>query len=189
VLEGLPEGFGGSAAVFNPVAQADAFPGGFEERDGAMLISGVFASVALTDDSGDPVTTLAAPATVRMAVPTDTWGIIVDMDPGTDRIEVPLYSFDEEAGTWDADGSGHLVDGDGALIPESDLAAIRALTYSGTVSAEGEVTHFSYWNVDWPVESHGCVSGVVVDSRGGTPCLAPRSRCAACRTTAHPHPR
>ena len=30
VLEGLPEGFGGSAAVFNPVAQADAFPGGFE---------------------------------------------------------------------------------------------------------------------------------------------------------------
>jgi hypothetical protein len=166
VLEGLPEGFGGSAAVFNPVAQADAFPGGFEERDGAMLISGVFASVALTDDSGDPVTTLSAPATVRMAVPTDTWGIIVDMDPGTDRIEVPLYSFDEEAGTWDADGSGHLVDGDGALIPESDLAAIRALTYSGTVSAEGEVTHFSYWNVDWPVESHGCVSGVVVDSRG-----------------------
>ena len=29
------------------------------------------------------------------------------------------------------------------------------------------VTHFSTWNVDWPISSHGCISGVIVGADGG----------------------
>ncbi|MFW5740328.1 MAG: carboxypeptidase-like regulatory domain-containing protein, partial [Myxococcota bacterium] len=165
-VEGLPEGVQGSAQIFNPVTQPDRFPGGFEESTGKLLISGVFSSVELTDENGDSLTQLSEPATLRMNVPVDTWNIMTDIEPGTDRIEVPLYAFDEALGTWVRDGEGYLEDAEGATIPESDLPAIRDGSYAGTVVARGEVTHFSYWNVDWPVESHGCVGGRVLDADG-----------------------
>ena len=163
-LDGLPDGATGYAQIFNPVTQPDRFPGGFEESTGKMLISGVFSSVELTDDAGDPLRELTSPATLRMAVPMDTWNILKDIQPGSDRVEVPLYSFDEILGTWVRDGEGYLEDADGNVIPESDLASIRDGSYSGGVVATGEVTHFSYWNVDWPVDSHQCIGGRITDA-------------------------
>lgn len=165
-IDGLPDGASGSAKVFNPVTQPEAFPGGFEESTGKLLISGVFSAVELTDSNGGALHDLPAPATLRMTMPIDTWGIVTDIQPGTDRVEVPLYAFDENLGTWVRDGEGHLEDSTGAIIPESDLASIRDGSYAGTVVATGEVNHFSYWNVDWPIDSHGCVSALVLDADG-----------------------
>jgi len=165
-IEGLPDGTSGSARVFNPVTQPEAFPGGFEESTGKLLISGVFSAIELTDANGDPVHELSSPATLRMTMPHDTWGIVTDIQPGSDRIEVPLYAFDENLGTWVRDGEGYLEDGTGAIIPESDLPSIRDGSFQGTVVATGEVNHFSYWNVDWPIEKHGCVTAQILDANG-----------------------
>jgi len=165
-IDGLPQGTSGFAKLFNPVAQPEAFPGAFEESTGKLLISGVFSVVELEDANGNALRDLPSPATLRMTVPVDTWNIIIDIHPGTDRIEVPLYAFDENIGTWVRDGEAYLEDSQGVIIPESSLPAIRDGSYDDTVVSVGDVSHFSYWNVDWPVESHGCVSGVVLDENG-----------------------
>jgi hypothetical protein len=101
-----------------------------------------------------------------MALPKDAWGVVADTTPGDDRIQVPLYSFDEAAGTWVADGEGYLEDGAGAIIAEEALDDIRAGSYAGPVLARGEVAHLSYWNVDWPVATRGCIRGTVVTADG-----------------------
>jgi hypothetical protein len=161
VVNGLPAGTGGSARVFNPVTETGAFPGDFNDSSGNLLQSGVFASFALEDGSGAPLERLSTPATIKMKMPRDTWPVVRDITPGTDRIEVPLYAFDEARGTWVREGTGHLENEAGDLVPESDAASIRAGTYTGTIFAVGEVSHFSSWNCDWPVTSHGRVGGEV----------------------------
>jgi hypothetical protein len=165
-LEGVPDGTQASGMAFNPVTDTDKFPGAFDESTGALLKSAVFAAIELKDASGTPLTTFAAPVSLLMAVPADTWSIITDVTAGTDRIEVPLYSFDEKKGTWVADGQGYLQDAAGMPIPEATLAQIRARTYSGSVTAKGAISHASYWNVDWPLRTHGCITGTVVDQTG-----------------------
>jgi hypothetical protein len=165
-LTGLSPGFQASARVFNPAVQADAFPGDFAEESGKLLISGVFSAVELTDGSGGSVTTLATPAELRMRVPRDTWSLVVDTTPGNGRIDVPMYAFDEVKGTWVREGEGFLESDTGATIPESALPAIRDGSHAGGVVARASVSHFSYWNVDWPVDTKGCVRGVVLDREG-----------------------
>ncbi len=168
-----PKIAGGSVRHFNPATEADKFPGSFSDNKGSMLISGVFTAFELNDADGNPLTTTASgsPARIRMKVPRDTWGAMVDTAPGTGRIDVPMYYFNEETGQWvrgtteqGDDLSGWLESDNGTTIEEAQLAAIRSGSYSGDIFAASDVTHFSYWNVDWPVESHACISGHVVDA-------------------------
>ncbi|MBI2896443.1 MAG: carboxypeptidase regulatory-like domain-containing protein [Deltaproteobacteria bacterium] len=165
-ITGLAEGIRGAARVFNPVTEAASFPGGFDDSDGNLLISGVFASVELTDSSGESVHQLDEPATLRMRMPRDTWGVVVDIRPDTDRIEVPLYAFDEDLGTWVRDGDGYLEDDRGEILDEDVLPSIRDGSFQRSVVACGAVSHFSYWNVDWPVSAHACISGTILDDTG-----------------------
>lgn len=155
-------GVTGSARVFNPVTETHHFPGAFDDVDGNLLISGVFSAVELQDASGNDVHELDEEVELRMQMPRDTWPVIVDMQPDTDRIDLPMYAFDEVKGTWIRhDKDGWLEDGEGNVIPESELESIRTGAYTGVLIATSPVNHFSYWNVDWPVESHGCVSGTI----------------------------
>jgi len=166
-LKGLPSGTTGGARVFNPVTETDAFPGNFDDSSGNLLVSGVFATFDLADESGNAVHELASPAEMRLLVPRDTWGVVSDIAPGNDRIDVPLYWFDDVKGTWVRDDNpGHLEDGQGNVIAPSSLPAIHDGTFAGAIYAIGNVTHFSTWNIDWPVESFGCVSGRVLDEIG-----------------------
>ena len=165
-IEGLPENVSGSATVFNPVTQPEAFPGDFSDDDGNLLLSGVFAAVELLGGSGEPVRQLDQPATLRMRIPRDTWSIIQDTTPGNGQIDVPLYAFEEILGTWVRDGRGVLEDGNGRVLGEGVLSDIRSGAYNGVVVARGDVQHFSYWNVDWPVDSHACVTGTITDADG-----------------------
>lgn len=165
-LHGLADDTSGSARVFNPESETNAFPGAFDDSQGNLLISGVFGAVDLQDGSGNPVSTLDQPADLRMRVPEETWKVIVDLQPGDDRIQIPLYSFREASGEWVRDGEGFLETSSGAVIPESRLAEIRAGTFDEGVTACGKVSHFSYWNVDWPVNTKQCLTGVVVGDDG-----------------------
>ncbi len=165
-LAGLPAGATGSARVFNPVTETDAFPGDFSDSAGNRLVSGVFGTFEMRDGSGQKLEQLAAPATLKMRVPRDTWASIVDITSGNSQIDVPLYSFREATGEWIRDGAGHLEDGAGVALLPAALASLLDGSYVGAVYAVGQVSHFSTWNVDWPIASHGCVSGRVVDTAG-----------------------
>ncbi|MHB8872708.1 MAG: hypothetical protein ACYC8T_03380 [Myxococcaceae bacterium] len=162
-LGGLPSGVGGGARAFNPVTETAAFPGGFADDKGNLLVSGVFSAVQLTDSSGKPLEKLAAPADLRMTLPKETWRTVVDLTPGNDRIEVPLFAFNEASGQWVREGQGYLENEAGALLAEAKLASIRDGSFSGGVVVAGKVSHFSFWNVDWPIESHSCVTGIILD--------------------------
>ena len=62
---------------------------------------------------------------------------------------VPAWSFDTTTGKWVEEGAGDLVqDPDGTWYWEFDAP------------------HFSSWNVDYPLPTHGCVTGQVTDSQG-----------------------
>jgi hypothetical protein len=160
----------GSARAFNPVTESDRFPGEFTDSQGNMLLSGVFAAFDLRDSQGRAVRAVSDsnPATVRMKIPRDTWGLLKDVDTSTPEIEVPMYYFDEETGEWVSDGTGTLEDGEGTAIDAVTLATITSTppTYTGSVYAKSQATHFSYWNVDYPVEDHACVSGTITATNG-----------------------
>ena len=157
-IAGLPAGVTGMARAFSPLAEKSAFPGSFFDSTGNILISAAFSNVQLQDAAGRPLTTLAAPADLCMRVPRDTWNILVDTKPGTDRIEVPLFSFNEVKGQWVLDGEGFLKSDSGAMLAESQLASLRDGSFTGGLVACGKVSHFTDWNVDW--------------FRGGMTCLA-----------------
>ena len=161
-----PPAVSGSATVFNPVTDPEAFPGDFSDRDGNLLLSGVFAAVELLDGSGDPLRQLDKPATLRMRMPRDSWSIVQDITPGNGQIDVPLYSFAEVLGTWIREGQAVLEDGNGRTLAEGEIGDIRSGAYAGVVVARGEVQHFSYWNVDWPVTTHACITGIIIDADG-----------------------
>ncbi|NNG02368.1 MAG: carboxypeptidase regulatory-like domain-containing protein [Desulfobacteraceae bacterium] len=158
----------GYARAFNPVTETSQFPGSFSDDQGNMLISGVFAEFDLKDESGNPIRALSGgqTATIRMQVPKSTWGVIKDETAGNSQIDVPMYYFNEDTGQWSSSGNGWLVDADGIAIDEGQLAAITGKTYSGKIYAASEASHFSYWNVDWPIDSHACITGVIVDDQG-----------------------
>lgn len=161
-LDGLPTGTTGKARVFNPATEAKYFPGNFADEKGTPLRSGVFAAIELKDTAGSPLTALDSPAAVAIEVPIDTWPIIIDTSPDTDRIEVPLYAFDEVNGTWRREREGWLVDSAGQPIPESELSAIRDKTRTAAVRVRGDLDHFSYWNLDWPIPDTTCVTARLV---------------------------
>lgn len=165
-IDGLPDGYSGGARVFNPVTESDAFPGGFNDDAGNLLLSGTFAAIELEDDSGNPVDGLPGAVDLRMAFPQDTWSIVLDITPGNGRIDVPMFAFDEELGTWVEEGTGVLEDADGVVLAEADVALLKDGSFDGVVYARASVTHFSYWNVDWPIETHTCVTGTIVDADG-----------------------
>jgi hypothetical protein len=166
VIEGLPQGVSGSGQTFNPVTEASAFPGSFEDDQGNLLISGVFATIDLEDENGNEIDQLQDPVDLEMRVPRDTWSVMRDIQSGNGQIDVPLYSFGENDGEWKRDGGAILVDGEGSTIDESQLEAIKSGNYNGAIHATGEVQHFSYWNVDWPVSSHGAIKGRIVGPNG-----------------------
>ena len=166
---------GGSVRHFNPATEADKFPGSFSDSSGSLLISGVFTAFELEDANGKRLaaTQPGSPARIRMRMPRDTWGAVIDTAPGTDRIDVPMYYFNEDTGQWERgtteagdDLSGWLERDNGTIIAEAQLAAVRAGTFTGDIFAASDVTHFSYWNVDWPVSTHACITGTVVDGQG-----------------------
>ncbi|HEY6909631.1 MAG TPA: carboxypeptidase-like regulatory domain-containing protein [Myxococcales bacterium] len=166
-LNGLPPETRIVGLVFNPIKESYALPDNSRDSAGNFLESAVFAAFTIEDDMGFPVDKFAVPAEMRLLIPRDTWGIMRDVAGGNDRIDVPLYWFDEVKAWWVRDPNpAHLEDGDGHVIAPSSLAAIRDGSFSGVVYAVGNVNHFSTWSVAWPIPSSGCVSGRVLDETG-----------------------
>lgn len=126
-----------------------AVPGDFTAIDAAgadqrLESFGMF-QVNLTDDAGNEVN-LASGSSAPVTMP--MWfGEGAEM-PAVGST-VPAWSYDESSGKWVEEGIGTVVDlGDGS--------------YGWQFNAP----HFSTWNCDQPLPTHGCVTGRVTNSQG-----------------------
>jgi hypothetical protein len=164
-LDGLPAEIESvQARVFDPATEAAQFPGQFADHEGNLLISSVFSTVEASAGDGHAVTNLGTNAMLCMRVPFESWASLGDLVPANGQIDVPLYYYDETAGEWKRHAAnGWLEDGSHNKLPEAQLAAIRSGIYLGDVFAAGPITHLSWWNIDWPVSSHTCIKGMLLD--------------------------
>lgn len=137
----------------SPEGQA-IFPGDYYGADatnadgGTMLESIAFTEITLKDEQGNEITTLNQPATITMKLPDAMQSRYTHGDT------IPWWSYDEVEGVWvreDADPS----------TPELDDSLI--INNGSILYAQAAVTHFSWWNVDQPIESHSCLCTEVVN--------------------------
>jgi hypothetical protein len=150
-LSGLPDGVVGNARAFDPTKEIDAFPGDFDAIEGDLLVSGGFVWVGLKDSTGAEISTLESPVRMDLEFQRASWPSVVDITPGNGQIDVPFYAFDENLGTWKRESSAVLVASSGLLLTEADAALLKTGDFAQRVYARGEVGHFSYWNIDWPL--------------------------------------
>ena len=147
----------------DPKVDQDIFPGEFAAEDSGTadgtigLASIAFGEIRVMNmDTGQQIEDLDGMATMILEIPPGT------VNPKTqtpyeigDTIEI--WDFDEAKGIWvrGVDDEGNEID----AIVEFDSA-------TGKLVARFVVPHFSWWNVDVPVETHHCLTGKVVDQEG-----------------------
>jgi hypothetical protein len=118
----------------NPRDSRDLFPGNYRAADPDLgevqLESTVFAQIDLRDQDGNAILDAAGPGSalsgLRLQVPLDQYPTLRDMTPeNPDEVNVPLYSFDYEAGIWrPSDQRGRLEAADGSPINQDQLLSI-----------------------------------------------------------------
>ncbi len=134
------------------------FPGDYMATDidddgpNTPLESVVFTEVTLLDADGNEITQLDAPATVRLRLPDDLQSQYSAGDT------IPWWSYDEENATWvreDADPSTPEIDDATVVVGDDDDLYVVA-----------QVTHFTWWNADKPIDEHACLCLTVTDGDG-----------------------
>jgi hypothetical protein len=163
----LPPGARVRARVFNPITESYALPDHMQDPAGNLLVPAVFAAFEVDDDRSLRLGKLADFVEMRLRIPRDTWDVVRDVDSGNDRIDVPLYWFDEVKGAWVRDPvPAHLEDGERNVIAPSLLPGIRDGSFAGVIHAVANVNHLSTWSVGWPIGGSAYVSGRVLDGAG-----------------------
>jgi hypothetical protein len=152
--------------AYDPSADQRIFPGTFTDSSNNLLISSGFVEVDLRDASGARITRLSSPVSVRFRVEPATWPALRDLDADSDRIEVPMYSFNETRSEWLPELPGELQAPDGTPLDERDFAAIQEGSYADPVFVAFDTYHFSTFNCDAPVSERGCVQGRLVTLEG-----------------------
>ncbi|HEV8550925.1 MAG TPA: hypothetical protein VGQ57_17885 [Polyangiaceae bacterium] len=166
---GFPGGTGIERAYarrYDPRLDQARFPGNFTDSSNNLLISSGFTEVDLRDASGDHVSKLTSPVSVRFQTDSTSWGSLRDLSPESSRIEVPMYSFDEARGEWVTEAQGELQGADGTSIDEADFPSIQDGSYPDAVFVAFQTTHFSTFNCDAPNSRRGCVKGRLVTLEG-----------------------
>ena len=135
---------------YDPDATPEAFPGEFAENGQIPLDSSNFLWMEALDASGNPVDDFASAVTIRSRIPSSQWGDLEDIDAGTDRIEVPMYSFNEQTQVWEQmDEVGWLEDAAGTILPEDAQPTILDGSFPGELYANFSTDHLSWMNVDY----------------------------------------
>lgn len=173
-----------NVAYLDTANQPELMPGSFmAEAEGNtpkdVLKTYAASMIKVNDENGNELLNdpfdYSNQVSVKIAIPPETYGSIVDeVASSTDRIELPLYYFDEAQEIWklhrDAQGApiyGWLVDNFGNVLNSENLAQLQtnlfddtgkitgtAYTPGGVASSQvviyevGQVNHFSTWNCD-----------------------------------------
>jgi hypothetical protein len=150
-VEGLPTEVDRFFALpFDPDNNPEAFPGEFAEMGAIPLNSSVFAWMEGLDSAGNPVQDLSQAATIRSRLPQSQWPDLEDINSGTDRIEIPIYMYNETIEMWEQKAeAGWLEDEFGTVLPEDAQPTILDGTFSGELFATYSTDHFSWMNVDY----------------------------------------
>jgi hypothetical protein len=138
------------ARSYDPGVSPDAFPGEFAESGKIPLKSSEFLWMQALGTTGNRVKNLSQAVTIRSVIPKSQWADLEDINIGTDRIEIPIYTFNETTRMWDQMGVGWLEDGLGTVLPEDAQSVILDGSFSGNLFATFTTTHLSYMNVDYP---------------------------------------
>ncbi len=150
----------------------DSFPGGFDVESADVegqanpvedfsFVSAGFVAIDMTTDTGEAVKKFDKPITVTMKVPEDTiWnteandigastvpateiGKSLNTIAGTHAgqvIEMPVWSYEESTGKWTKSANTATV-----TLDKTNPAFYA----NGAFIAKMNVTHLSYWNLDW----------------------------------------
>ena len=127
--------------------EINATPGDFTAIDGngefqTLESFGMF-QVNLTDADGNEVN-LASTSPAPVVLP------LQSLTPDAYAVgeTIPMWHYDEVEGRWMEETVGTVVD------------------VAGVLSVEFEAPHFSTWNCDQPLPTHGCVTGSINTSDG-----------------------
>ncbi len=145
-------------AVGDPTTEAGrpTFPGDYMAAStlggevDTPLESVVFTEITVTDANGTELTQLNEPATVTVRLPDALQSQYAAGDT------VPWWSYDETTASWvreDAEPATAVLDD----------AQVIDLNGNGVLYARAKVTHFSWWNVDLPMDEHACLCVTVQD--------------------------
>jgi len=140
----------------DPTREIEAFPGDFTttdpdalgeegEKRAKKLESVVLGEFSLEYEDGTPVTDidLGDGVEIRFRLPDNLQDMYLQKYEQGERT-IPWYAYDPNTSVWT------LSDEPSGLIVVDDI-----------VYAVATATHFSWWNVDWPVTTHGCIEGYV----------------------------
>jgi len=155
VVDSKGELYNGSVVVevtvFDLVSDADngnevlASPGDFTAINATgedkTLESYGMIQVNMTTPSGDDLQLGTQPAIIRL--PVQSLGA-----PPNVGDEIAAWSYNETIGKWEEEAIGIVAEFDGELVWEFTAP------------------HFSTWNCDRPISTHGCLTGTVTDSFG-----------------------
>lgn len=150
---------------YDPDVNPEAFPGEFAESGRIPLNSTVFVWMEGLDANGNPVDDLSQAVTIRSRVPQSQWSDLEDIESGTDRIEVPIYTYNESTDLWDQESVGWLEDAVRTVLPEDAQSVILDGTFQGEIFATYNTGHLSWMNVDYPYIGPWTLSRLDMDKR------------------------
>jgi len=137
--------------VFDLVSDVDdgnevlAAPGDFTALNSAgenkTLESYGMVQINLTTPSGEDLQLGTQASVIRL--PVQSLGA-----PPVVGDEISAWSYNEALGKWEEEAVGTVAEHEGSLVWEF------------------EAPHFSTWNCDRPISTHGCLTGTVTDSQG-----------------------
>lgn len=136
------------------IESLETFPGGFNvtaevtggAQDEGSFISGGFTSIEIQNDAGQDVKTFSKPIDVTISIAKGT------INPKTGKTVaagdiIPTWSYDKDLGKWTQEADAKVsTDSKGNLI--------------GTL----QVSHLSYWNLDW-WQSENCGNSFTAGSK------------------------
>ncbi|MCF6337610.1 MAG: hypothetical protein L3J84_06620 [Gammaproteobacteria bacterium] len=143
-------------AVGDPTTEAGrpTFPGDYMAAStlggevDTPLESVVFTEITVTDANGTELTQLNEPATVTVRLPDALQSQYSVGDT------IPWWSYDENTATWVREDAKPVT----AVRDDAEVIDLNGMLY-----AQAEVTHFSWWNVDLPMDEHACLCVTVQD--------------------------
>ena len=162
--------------AFNPnnPAEAEYFPGAYQDSAGNKLLSVAFNYADVTTNTGASLKKLAQksralqqktsanvqaevaePVIINRKVPTESCPALKQMGDSSASIEgfqVPVYTYNPESGLWDLLGQGTLYKGDGTQVP----SGFTAFDCSGTdyvveIKVTNDIFLSNWWNLDYPL--------------------------------------
>ncbi len=112
------------------------------------LESVVFTEITINDAAGNEITQVSEAVSVTLRLPDSLQSVY----SAGDTIE--WWSYDEVNGSWIRE------DADPATPDFVDDALV--INQGSVLYAQAKVTHFTWWNVDAPMDQHACVCTIVV---------------------------